>query len=551
VTLFAEAVRPSDKVADRRISIELDLNDENTAPGFVADDAVRVTAVQIGWIDEIPDYTLAENKDSDNFFLRQNDDADKVDIFYRILPEGVPAENVEIEVFAEVQQEPLLVLEGEKNGQGTFKTGDGLHVAWTTVKDEEGKFRPFGFYRLKLKATFGTGEAPIVCMTPVNDADAHMAEDDEEKIPGWQTPQRGLSVQDLVWKHRPILHVHEDEDGQGNDRVAGFPTTVERFIQESGDDIDRFDDDCNIVEGPAPGQRVAADTQSFYDLLQDEQATTGDLDDFTQAQRNNVLSSAPGTETIHHSAVRDDEEAKNFTFLQYWMFMNFSRRPFGIADIPFVQFDPNVQHEGDVEHVQITIRHALPDDKDTDVDESTLKKFWLLPFAATASQHFYAQTIRWDIRDGSQADDAHRQSFVEHENQRLVIYIALGAHATYFAQDADIDVPDVDARLGTMEQYDPTPNRAFDDANSATRTEYKLLSLENSFLGTFQGRWGFFTCENPDGPTEPNGPPGPPNRFALDENNNMVVLIDEPKMLHNLTIKHANGDDQRDELTIE
>jgi len=281
-------------------------------------------------------------------------------------------------------------------------------------------------------------------------------------------------------------------------------------------------------------------------LLSDNTVISNDLEDLSKKLRD-AIGSAPGTTTIHHSSVRDDTEAKNFTFLQYWMFMNFSRSPFGI---PF-GFSGNVFHEGDVEHLQITVRHALPDDQETEQDESKLKKFWLLPFAATASQHFYAQTLKWDIRNGKKAKNAHSQSFVEHKNQRLAIYIALGAHATYLAEDDKIDVPDFNARLGTVEQYDASPNGAFDKVDSTTKTEYSLLSLENSFLGTFKGRWGFFVCDEAGSPTEKNGPPGPPNRFALDMGDKKVILIREPKKMHNLTIKNIDGDDQTKELKIE
>jgi hypothetical protein len=271
-----------------------------------------------------------------------------------------------------------------------------------------------------------------------------------------------------------------------------------------------------------PTGTIPTSINSFWDLFFDDKVTGGDLSDYTASQIA-VLTTDSGEETVCHSA--DTTDADNFVFLQFWMFENFSRRPFGIFGMPF---NPNVQHEGDMEHCQIAVRLADPSDL-------SLKAKWVTPFGATASQHYYAQTLKWDLHDGSSPANAHSQEHVEHVNNRLAIYVALGAHATYFAGDANIEVPDVNGHLGTQQQYDPNPEGAYDISAPAVEIDYELVHVDDILLGTFNGRWGYLLNGNPD--SFSNGPSGPPHRSAHTASGNVVNLRNQPRTLHNLSRK--------------
>jgi hypothetical protein len=182
-----------------------------------------------------------------------------------------------------------------------------------------------------------------------------------------------------------------------------------------------------------------------------------------------------------------------------------------------------------------------------------------MPFGATASQHYYAQTLRWDMNDGSAAQNAHTQEHLEHIEGRLVVYVALGSHATYFVADDDITVPVVDRFLGTQKQYDPIPLALYDRTAHAPNQEdpnqedpmqaYSLVPLhQNEWLAGFQGRWGYLLRYNPA--SFSNGPSGPPHRSALLPHpiipgmaGDPVHLRDQPRALHNHAIKKGQEEE--------
>jgi len=335
------------------------------------------------------------------------------------------------------------------------------------------------------------GQSSPVLETSIADADS--------STPGWQCPQDCLAVHDLHWKHRPVVFVCNEE--------PGIPTSPQRFI-------------ANSLLNTA-----ATNTQEhFYDLFSDGLATVGDWGDLTANQRA-VFTSDAGDRMIYHSANRTD--AANHLFLQYWMFENFSQRPYGT---PLDLDPPNVQHEGDVEHFHITIKLK-------DTDTPTLKSKWLAPFAATASQHYYAQTLKWDLINGDAAANAHSQEHVEHINSRLVVFIAEGAHATYFVSDPDVGVPDFDGFLGTQGQYAPSPQGAYDKTSpSSTLPSYQLKHVDTTQVGSFLGHWGYYN-PNDTGMWSNNGPAGTPFRAAKISGGGLVNLRTQPKTLHNLSRK--------------
>jgi len=145
---------------------------------------------------------------------------------------------------------------------------------------------------------------------------------------------------------------------------------------------------------------------------------------------------------------------------------------------------------------------------------------------------------------------------------QLVVYLALGSHATYFVADDDINVPDKDIYLGTQQQYDPEPKWAYDRTAHAPNQEdpnqedpmqgYSLVPLhQNIWLAGFQGRWGYLLRYNPA--SFSNGPSGPPHRSALLPHpilpfvaGDPVHLRDQPRELHN----HARKESQKEEMFI-
>ena len=510
-TLYAEGITPSAAARDVELRLEYDESPQGQSnPIFKCADVVRLTILSVEFIDEVPDYSLDSNTDSDNFFLREydgsgNSDSEDLDIYFRILPEDVPVSDVKIKIYRGDTSTLETTLDGEKDASGDFKTGDNLHTNWTpsvTLADDHP-----GFYRVQLEV-YVDGQTEPICQTSIDDADT--------STPGWQCPQDCLAIHDLTWKHRPLVHVHEDE--------IGSPSSIVEFTVESGDSTGPRVKEWTGGGTPTvhPAGTIPTSVNSFWDLFFDDEVTDGDLSGFSAAERA-ILATDAGEETVYHSA--NTEDANNFVFLQFWMFENFSQRPFGI---PFDLDPPNVQHEGDMEHCQIAVRLS-------DSADASLKAKWVVPFGATASQHYYAQTLKWDINDGSAPANAHSQEHVEHTDNRLAIYVALGAHATYFAADGDIEVPDVGGVLGTQQQYDPNPEGAYDVSGPADEIEYDLMHVDDVLLGSFEGRWGYLINGDPD--SFSNGPSGPPHRAAHASGGAEVILKTRPQDLHNMSRK--------------
>jgi len=120
---------------NQTISISVDPDGPGPAI-FVHTDQVNVTILKCEFIDDKPDYALGEDEDthdtsdndSDNFFLRETDDHEDINIYYKILPEDIEVSDVKIKVYAGTSGTPLTELEGEKDGTD-FKTGDNLHIS--------------------------------------------------------------------------------------------------------------------------------------------------------------------------------------------------------------------------------------------------------------------------------------------------------------------------------------------------------------------------------------------------------------------------------------
>jgi len=499
IDLYAEALT---NCAD--VTISLAYKDTNGVE--VCRDEGHLSAISIGFVDDIPDYAKDSNSDSDNYYLRENNDHQNLDVYYRILPVEFEPKDVLISIYEGTNSEPYTTLSGEQNDSGVYKTGYNLYTNWTpTINLQESHS---GFYRLQL-SVYNESSTGAVCSTSIDDADA--------SSPGWQCPNNCLCVHDLQWKHRPIVYVSTND--------LGRPSNQDEFISSSGTNINEWISSSSYTNHQPASSPLPYNTNCFWDLFCDDVATVGDLTDLTN--EISVYETDAGTENIFYSSVTNGSVggSTNYVFLQYWMFYNFSQRPHGVlGDIGA----PNVQHEGDLEHCQIAIRLL-------DVEAVSNKANWFMPFGATASQHYYGQTLPWNHYNGVASPNAHSQTNVEHFNNRLVIYIALGAHATYFVADPDIDVPDTDAYLGTQEQYDSSPNLAYDATYEDVALSYTLSHIDG-WLDIYEGYWGYY---DPDdiGLTSCNAPPGTPGRHAKISSSEILNIRQNPRLLHNYSMK--------------
>ncbi len=112
------------------VSLELSYED---AEGKVAQppDGIVMTIIKAEFIDDVTDYALETNTDSDNHFLRREDDHRDLDVYYSILPSGVLVDAVTIKIYKGDSPAVIDTISGETDAFGDFKTGVGLHVTWT------------------------------------------------------------------------------------------------------------------------------------------------------------------------------------------------------------------------------------------------------------------------------------------------------------------------------------------------------------------------------------------------------------------------------------
>jgi len=267
---------------------------------------------------------------------------------------------------------------------------------------------------------------------------------------------------------------------------------------------------------------------------------------------------------IYHSASRIDDRHElingaNNLFLQYWMFEKFSMRCYIMTRILEIG-RPHYWHEGDVEFMHIVLQLR-------DEEHPNEKSKWLMPFAATASQHHWGQTIPWKPKEPSWFDFLSPQvmgvDYLEKEGQRPVIYIAEGSHATYFLSSDEIRT-EWDGRLGTdimyrssweivpvlgegvigifkevMKSWDST-------ANPQPMHRYTLIPLEEEkAFNLFESRWGAVPLDSLF--STRSGPFGPPLRANHKKTGENLIIKDHPVEFHNLCIK----DEYKDRLEVD
>lgn len=451
--------------------------------------------------------------------------AGNLDIYYRILPKNTPVTNVKIKVYEGTSDTPLTELQGEKNGVH-FKAGNNLHIQWTpdSLFDQESDK---GFYRLQIEV-YVDGQTEPICRTSVDDADT--------STPGWQCPQDALAIHDLVWKHRPIVYLGTGE--VVDPPQDPFDPIVKPWMRHKNG-VDKLDPDSDTSAITPPptyntfGSLTTANTES---VLQRSDSTANPYFDIHD---DHLQAMGAGGVLWHYAPLDPGPMLKhnNYAFIQFWMYEPSSHGVFNDLGVG----SNALTHEGDWEMCQFAIRLKNIDDPDT-------KKYWIEPFAATASQHYYGQTLLWDRNhDGPAVID---QDYVQHENNgnRVIIFIAKNAHATYF-RGGTIDT-DIFKGCGTQVQYNSIGVFGYDrviPAGAPISMKYNPLSTTR--VRNWSGDWGqaysldilWWTVKRFAGPRSPFYRAG---KIEDDDANSHLLLADDPEAFHNWCRKTSLSTEQ-------
>lgn len=403
------------------IKVEVDMERDGT---WDYEDEVKVTVTKPEFVDNIPDYCLDANMDSDNHFFRKNNDHEDLDVYYKIMPIGVPVDDVKIKVYKGDTSTVLAIIPGETDASGNFKTGNGLHVTWT-APDTLGAADP-GFYRLQIQVFVGGVSTPIY-ETGIDDADA--------SEPDWQCPNDCLAIHDIVYKHRPVLNIASGEISE--------PVSYTFALSRSKIYEWQYNALLGIwLPGVKASNPVSLSDMSTYSASQYWFGFV-DADD---------RSNPPAWDMqIYHV----DYTSGDYVFLQYWMYCATSYLPVGNA--------PDVWwHEGDWEMCQCTVKLR-------DASNPSDKSKWYEPFAVTCSQHYYGQTLKWKAEVGDSPPSSQNQDHVEKTGTQPVLYVALKSHAIYFR--AGEFKTKSGAPVGSQHQYEvPTTLDISTDITGAAAT---------------------------------------------------------------------------------
>ncbi|NLD94508.1 MAG: hypothetical protein GX639_17765 [Fibrobacter sp.] len=362
----------------------------------------------IGFVDNKPDQAKSpyqdDREDSDNYFLRTNNDHRGLQIFYNIEPTFLAVEDVKIRIFKENSSSIFMTIPGKKDAKGNFQKGKSIDVTWDAA-EIDGSIANVGFYRIQLEVKIKGYSQTL--KTEIDDAD--------NRMPGWQCPQTCLAVHDLIWKHRPRVFVHAGNDINGSN--SDYPIHPDDFIAESGLLLKDNNPGGILISDPAtPDAMLLNSTQNNYLDLKNGNG----LDN--QVTNRALLTNTP---TVLFST--NTEDSRSHIFLQFWFFSSWS----SAVTAPDV-----AHHEGDIEYCQIAI--TKKDQRYRDENEGELKRDWVAPLAVFASQHYYGQTLSWDRVTENDVPSNHRvQTVVTHIENRPNVFIARGTHATYFCGDAD------------------------------------------------------------------------------------------------------------------
>ena len=181
-----------------------------------------------------------------------------------------------------------------------------------------------------------------------------------------------------------------------------------------------------------------------------------------------------------------------------------------------------------------------------DVDEST-KPYWIAPFAVTASQHFYGQTLKWKEEDGDNSPAFPNQDYVEKSGAfRPVVYVAARSHATYLrAGEFETPVATDTSNAGWAYMFPPNHpmDRARGNGSIFNPDSAELSLLSPAIFNFWSGYWG----ESPN-PLQPlvqltfgPGPPSAAFRGPGEQSSSTIIIQSNPKEFHNAYIKSSQS----------
>ncbi len=382
-----------------------------TATCGTSSKAIKIVVVELEFNNStIP--SIGESDDSDDYFLRGYE-ANDVNIFYDFLPTGISPNSVKLffrcPPYTIVREIDLPT------------TGGSDLRAQCNIPSQNAEDYPGWDYRIKLQMVKGT-------QTITSDQN---------------------SVTDLLYKHRPVVYVHENEltGPQDVNSMLSFADLYSSLIT-----------------------RVASSELQFTDL------SSYDTTSHFQNLADNMRQVNERPNVIYCRGI----EQSDYIFLQYWHFEPSSSIP----------ETAGIWHEGDWEMFQVAVEPNTTDEE-------------LQPTSVTASQHYYGQTIRWkETGNGPGSQD---QDYVGKSGNRPKIYIALNSHATYFRQGY------FKTRSGGEnhgDQYDSAPNvfPILDDETGSDSYSYTLQIFHNNMISHWKGRWGIYGIPgvpHDDGPRSP------------------------------------------------
>lgn len=489
--VFVEGLAPSDSSGD--VSLTLHLQD--SSGDSLASDTVFLTSIEIKFHDAFPDYALEHNdgngsesiRDSDNYFLRQDGDFNGLNIFYSVLPADIEA-TADIAIYQE---------NGELVAQRVGETVNGAmrSLTWDAVDSSTGAFFDTGLFKIQIVFRALSPEPDGLS----NELFATSIEDGDLGTDGWQCPLDGLAVHDLVWKHRPVVYMGELEIIAPLGPIYPFSDPVVenyRLFKESilldgpvfEDSYSEFGaDNSQLPHFPSVESHELLDPEYIYPVLAD--SVLGDPDDVSRHYidvKNDARESADGVPMLCHRG--HPVAHPNYVFIHYWMYETASFSSYNETGL----LSNTYLHECDWELLQLCVQLSTPANPSD-------KRKWFLPHAATASQHFYGQTLAWRSDCSLAADSGDcmnplvvDQRYVETQDNgnRVVVYIAENSHGTYFRSG---QIASEDGDLGTQVQYHQV-GTFYDQISGDLRpTDPGLFPLQpKSGMGIYDwnGKWG-------------------------------------------------------------
>ncbi|MFW6114585.1 MAG: hypothetical protein ACOC7K_02495, partial [bacterium] len=409
-----------------------------------------------------------EENDSDDIMLRARDPKTNQLVRVRLCYDADWPDNWTLETLELV----FLDDQGERTDSIGLpkKRGDKLVATWDGrfgTKDRGFHYKDLSEHSLRLQAKFKGDDTAYVSQTH--------------------------TVTDLVYKHRPIVKLTVREDTPSNILTMMTHSSIQEWVF--------------VLRRVRSSPPRPSDFEWIRKIVDPDGAPTtpGEMRIFNCGKRGNPYFmtdkqhdpdwrpgikqpaySCPDKHRVYHITEREGD----FAFIQYWFFMTFSRLPADGGET-FAPHAGQLFHQGDWEMFQIAIRI---DGKSPPV-----------PVGCTASQHYYAQTLRWDQKGNGPAHQ--NQDHVERQGDQPVVYVAKGSHATYFRAGCFNTTTSPSGRdpKGNFVQYtEPaaSPWGMVDVTGKqielAVKTkhlehvnEYSMAKCHSGIVNTWQGYWGW------------------------------------------------------------